>query len=90
VKITAFDDAGNTFEKEVEIRQSYGTEKLVVDFGWPINYFASTLMRSYPWKTNLCIDIVGRHHKGRATWVKYEDLNKICEEVKCQTAPKEI
>ena len=83
-QIVAFDEAENKFTKEVTITDGhnqkwdkYGYYGKILNFGWPCEYYINSLLRSYPFDTNLCIDAGGRNHYGHAVYVSKKDVNRL-------------
>jgi len=83
MQVTAKDTVGNEFIKTVtvQIGTGYSEGKKIVDFGWPVQYRAEFLMEHYPFQKPLCIDIMGRNHKGCQVSISAEQMNKILEEL---------
>ena len=83
MQVTAKDTVGNEFIKTVtvQIGTGYSEGKKIIDFGWPVQYRAEFLMEHYPFQKPLCIDIMGRNHKGCQVSISAEQMNKILEEL---------
>lgn len=81
-KITAHDEAGNTFEKKVIL-----TEELdIIDFGWPIRYYLEDTYARIKRAMNdgqpcerFVIDACGLNHKGHEVFLKIDDAYEIFE-----------
>lgn len=81
MKVTAKDTIGNKFEKDVRviIGEGYSEGKLILDFGWPVQYIADHLMEHYPFDKPMCIDAGGRNHKGCPVHIDADQMNIILE-----------
>jgi len=76
MKVEARDPKGNIFIKNVRLVQ--GKDGLVIDFGWPCQYYVKDIERHYPFKKPLCIDSGGRNHNGFGpVTVSARDMNRI-------------
>jgi len=82
--VDAFDAAGNKFVKRIQIRKGHNQEKdkygyygKIISFGWPCEYYINSLLRDYPFDRDLCIDAMGRNHKGHAVYISKKSINKI-------------
>ena len=84
MKITAYDKKGNTFLKEVTIKnypkrdeepEEYGYYGDIISFGWPCEYYINSLKRRFPFEKDLCIDMGGLNHKGSPVYISKEDMN---------------
>ena len=79
--IQVYDEKGS-FEKTVKVR--YSGDKLILSFGWPCEYYADSLFKSFPFKKDLCIDVGGKNHRGSSVYIRAEDLNSLLIEVSSQ------
>jgi hypothetical protein len=82
MKVEAFDSKGNRFEKEVKLTTLDG--RSILDFGWPVEYYAEDLVKHYPFEKEFCIDMMGKNHAGFGTGpvcISKEDMNKIVQEM---------
>lgn len=75
----AYDENGRKFEKSVEIIEERESDRKILDFGWPVQYYVEAMLKHYPFKKPLCIDMMGRNHKGSSVYVSAEDMNKVFE-----------
>lgn len=73
--ITAIDTSCERYQKTVKLY--FKGKKLILDFGWPVQYDVSGLKRHYPAKDRLCIDAQGRNHKGCPVYVSVDDFNSL-------------
>lgn len=87
--IEAYDKSGGRFGKKISILSGcnqeyneYGYYGDIISFGWPCEYYVRSLLRKYPYKNDLCIDIMGSNHKGSPVYIKKDDLNAILKELK--------
>ena len=81
--IIAYDEDGNQFTKQVRILSlSKGN---ILSFGWPVEYYVKTLMNGYPHTRDLCIDGIGRNHRGSPVFIRKNDLNQTLKEIKDQS-----
>ena len=85
MKVIAVDSAGNEFLKQITFFERDG--KRILSFGWPMEYDLDSekygLMRHYPFKKSLCIDIGGRNHKGSPNvCISTKQMNSIIEYIK--------
>jgi len=81
MQVIAKDTQGNEFIKAITIQEGQGYYKgeLILDFGWPVQYLVSHLMESYPFQKPMCIDMMGRNHKGFQVSISAEQMDKIIE-----------
>ena len=85
MKVIAVDSAGNEFIKEVIVFKR--KDRKILSFGWPIEYDLDDekygLIRHYPFKKDLCIDMGGRNHKGSPdVCISAKQLNSVIEHIK--------
>ena len=83
MQVIATDERGNEFIKTVSVYQRTGfhENEMIIDFGWPIQYIASHLLKSYPFQKPLCIDMMGQNHKGSPVTISAEQMDKVIEEL---------
>lgn len=83
MQIIAKDTVGNEFIKTVtvQIGTGYSEGKKILDFGWPVQYRAEFLMEHYPFQKPMCIDIMGRNHKGCQVTILAEQMDKVLEKL---------
>lgn len=77
--IEAFDTQGRKFKKEVKLTTLDG--RSILDFGWPVQYYVDGLLKHYPFKNDMCIDIMGRNHANTQVCISKEDMNRIIQEM---------
>ena len=94
MQIIAYDDQGNTFLKELAIKESanqepdeYGYYGDIIDFGWPCEYYINSLKKKLPFEKDLCIDIAGMNHRKSPVYISKEDMNYIFDHL--EMIPKE-
>ncbi len=78
MKVEAFDSKGNVFEKTVTIHIM--VDRIVVCFGWPIQFTIDQIVSGHPYQKDFCIDMFGAHHNGQDGWpvcVSKDDMDKI-------------
>lgn len=75
----ATDTQGNVFHKKVRIHRDY--ERPVVDFGWPVEYYANDLVKDYPYDRPMRIDIGGRNHRGFPVEISANEMNRVLREL---------
>ncbi len=78
MQATAIDEKGHVFNKTVEWDET-PDGKMVISFGWPAAYSPEDLRKDYPYTKGLCIDAMGRNHKGSAVWIQAREMNRILE-----------
>lgn len=83
MQIIAKDELGNEFIKTVRRIKGTGFNEgsSIIDFGYSIQYVEDFLLRNYPFKTKLIIDICGKNHKGSEVSIDANTMNKIVEEL---------
>jgi len=83
MQVIAKDTEGNEFIKTVTTRITTGEHskagQLIICFGCPIEYYAEDLFEYYPFQKPMCIDMMGRNHKGYEVTISIEQMNKIIE-----------
>jgi len=80
--VEAFDSQGRKFQKEVKLTTL--DSRSILDFGWPVQYYVEDMVKDYPFKKDLCIDMMGKNHAGFGTGpvcISKEDMNKIVQEM---------
>ena len=91
--VIAYDENGNTFEKQVNFYNSNDKETLnpetldeynaVISFGDPLSYYMSTLFTGdyalQKRNTPLCVDAEGRNHKYSPVHINSEDILALPE-----------
>lgn len=81
MQVTAIDTQGNKFVKTVTTRTNANprNDGLIICLGGPVEYYAEDLLRHYPYKNNMCIDMGGLNHKGFKVCISAEQMDKIVE-----------
>jgi len=80
MQVTAKDSKGNVFTKDVTVHEWEG--RAIINFGGFCKYYASDLMKRYPYDRPLCIDAMGLNHRGvSGVDVAATDMNRILEEL---------
>lgn len=77
MKITTYDENENVFEKEVTFISIDHNERILISFGFPLEFNINDLLNDYPFNKPLYIDAGGRNHKGSPVYVRAEDINRI-------------
>ena len=91
--VIAYDENGNTFEKQVNFynsndRSTLNPETLdeynaIISFGGPVSYYMSTLFTGdhalQKRNTPLCVDAEGRNHKYSPVYINSEDILTLPE-----------
>ena len=84
MEVKAFDRDGNEFIKEVSTRTAQGeySRGLVICFGGPVEYYAEDLVKHYPYKRPMCIDMMGLNHKSIPhVCIPEETMDEILEKL---------
>lgn len=84
MRVTAIDTAGNKFPKTVtKIDSPYGFSqgRMIISFGWPVEYEVGFILNYYPYQYPLIIDICGENHRGYQVSVPPKEMDKIVEEL---------
>lgn len=79
MKITIKDNVGNIIEKEIDFIWCKRSNKMIISFGWPCEYYANNLIKHYPYEKPLCIDMGGRNHKGSPVDIPPQVMDEIIE-----------
>lgn len=86
ITIMAYDEAGDEYEKKVELDFSMFRPlcnpkafRPTVSFGWPVVYHVGYLVKNYPYERSLCIDAEGRNHCGSPVYISAYEMNKTIE-----------
>ena len=82
MEVIATDTEGHRFKKQISIQKpvgKYGKGRVVICFGWPVEYYAEDLLKHYPFQDDMCIDISGRNHKGCQVSISAKQMDEVVE-----------